>query len=370
MDPHMASTETQQSQKTPSLTLHDRVLGCLLGGACGDALGAPVEFLSLHEIQGRYGHGGITAFDKAYGLIGAITDDTQMALFTVEGLIRAYVRQSLKGICHPPAVIHHAYVRWLATQDQSFESRSERDDLDGWLIADKRLWARRAPGNTCLSALRSNMVLGEFATNNSKGCGTVMRAAPFGFIARMTGGISYAFGLAVESARTTHGHPSAHYASGALALIIAHIDQGSTPEIAVDQALRVLRAHADAQEVRVALESAMRISRDRHWQDRLPELGEGWVAEEALAIAVLCAVAAKTPQEAIIATANHDGDTDSTAAIAGNIVGALHGPALIPHEWAEQVELRDMIETLAQDLTAVLEGRADPERLCEKYPGH
>ncbi len=122
----MAATEMTQTQKAPSLTLHDRVLGCLLGGACGDALGAPVEFMRLKEIQAKYGRAGITEFDEAYGLVGAITDDTQMALFTVEGLIRAYVRQSLKGICHPPSVIHHAYLRWLATQDQSSESRNRR----------------------------------------------------------------------------------------------------------------------------------------------------------------------------------------------------------------------------------------------------
>jgi ADP-ribosylglycohydrolase len=85
---------------------------------------------------------------------------------------------------------------------------------------------------------------------------------------------------------------------------------------------------------------------------------------------VLCAVAARTPREAIIAAANHDGDTDSTASIAGNIVGAWHGPSAIPKEWTEQVELRDVIETLAQDFTAVLEGRADAEKLRDRYPGH
>ena len=71
----------------PSLV--DRFCGCLLGGAVGDALGAPVEFLSIDEIRRRYGDSGITDFDTAYGRRGAITDDTQMTLFTAEGLIRA-----------------------------------------------------------------------------------------------------------------------------------------------------------------------------------------------------------------------------------------------------------------------------------------
>ena len=55
-----------------------RTRGCLLGGAAGDALGAPVELLSLAEIRQRYGPQGITACAEAYGRLGAITDDTQM----------------------------------------------------------------------------------------------------------------------------------------------------------------------------------------------------------------------------------------------------------------------------------------------------
>jgi len=85
--------------------------GCLLGGAVGDALGAPVEFRSIHDIRSKYGPTGIADYDLAYGRRGAITDDTQMTLFTAEGLLRADVRWHHKGICHPASVIHHAYIR-------------------------------------------------------------------------------------------------------------------------------------------------------------------------------------------------------------------------------------------------------------------
>jgi ADP-ribosylglycohydrolase len=94
------------------------VRGCLLGGAVGDALGAPVEFLSLAGIRRQFGPEGIRDLVPAYGRIGAITNDTQMTLFTAEGLLRAWVRHSTKGICHVPAVIHHAYLRWLLTQGE------------------------------------------------------------------------------------------------------------------------------------------------------------------------------------------------------------------------------------------------------------
>ena len=69
-------------------TARERFLGCLLAGAAGDALGAPVEFDSLARIREKYGPQGIRDFAPAYGKLGAITDDTQMTLFTAEAMIR------------------------------------------------------------------------------------------------------------------------------------------------------------------------------------------------------------------------------------------------------------------------------------------
>ena len=92
-----------------------RCRGCLLGGAVGDALGAPVEFKTYAQIIAQFGVGGIRDFAPAYHWIGAITDDTQMTLFTAEGLLRACVRYNQRGICHTPTVVHHAYLRWPIT---------------------------------------------------------------------------------------------------------------------------------------------------------------------------------------------------------------------------------------------------------------
>ncbi len=351
------------------MSLHDRVLGCLLGGACGDALGAPVEFLTRAEIQTMYGPGGITDFtDIIDDFVGAVTDETQMLLFTVEGLIVAYLHHFMKGECHTPTIVHRAYLRWFATQGGSFFTRSHKKGLAGWLAWDDRLWERRATGNTCMTALHDAVNAGQPAKNDSKGSGTVGRDAPFGFVARVTG-VPQAFNLAVETARTTHGHPSACFSSGALAATIAHIVEGNDVQEAVERTLPILQRHKKAGEVRAALENALRLRQEHDWRDHLSELGEGWHAEDALAIAVLCALAAETPREAIIAAVNHGGASDTTGAITGNIVGALHGPSCLPNEWAEHVELRDAIEVLAQDFTAVIEGRAHLEELGRQYPG-
>src|SRR3990167_4825674 len=158
----------------------ERIKGCLLGGAVGDALGAPVEFLEWPAIEAKFGPQGIVDFAPAFGITGAITDDTQMMLFTAEGLLRAYVRGSSRGICHVPSIIHDALLRWLMTQDYPTAMPVSRD---GWLIEQPELWSRRAPGTTCLGALKASSRLGAVAENNSKGCGAVMRVAPCAFFA-------------------------------------------------------------------------------------------------------------------------------------------------------------------------------------------
>ena len=103
-----------------------KIRACLFGGAMGDALGAEIEFWSLERIRARFPRG-LTELPPHDGRAGRITDDTQMTLFTAEGLLRADVRWNHKGICHPPSVLHHAYIRWLHTQGERSESPFSQD---------------------------------------------------------------------------------------------------------------------------------------------------------------------------------------------------------------------------------------------------
>src|SRR5687767_2955990 len=123
-----------------TLPTMDRFRGCLLAGAVGDGLGAAVEFHQLDQIHAR----GVPETNLR------ITDDTQMTLFTGEGIIRAHVRGRSTGIVQVAPAVHRAYLRWLATQ-QSGQPITD----DGWLFAQDALHVRRAPGSTCLSALTS-----------------------------------------------------------------------------------------------------------------------------------------------------------------------------------------------------------------------
>lgn len=357
---------------TEHLPFLERVRGCLLGGAIGDALGAPIEFWSGAQIRQAFGPAGIQGFHPArFGGtegLGLVTDDTQMTLFTAEGLMRATVRSIAKGICHPPSVIHHAYLRWLTTQSNPAPPEvdsSDPDYVDGWLGQQRWLYSQRAPGNTCLSALQASRIdgYGEPARNNSKGCGAVMRSAPFG-LARLGDPAQ----MAVECAALTHGHPTGQLASGALAVIIQALAEGRPLTTSVDAALAWLDGQRDAGETIAALAGAVEAARQGPAPDAVPSLGEGWIAEEALAIGAYCALAYPEPadvRQALSLSVSHGGDSDSTGSICGNILGTLHGASALPLDLVDQVEGREAIEAIASDLQVFAE---TPERL-QSDPG-
>lgn len=360
-------------------TYSDRVRGCLLGGAIGDSLGAPVEFKALSEILGEAGPEGVRSFlpvrfGAASG-VGLITDDTQMTMFVTEGIIRARVRED-RGLGFTVAVTDHALRRWLDTQ----QSTEPSGDRDGWLQGRRWLYSRRAPGNTCLiSLVEAPEQFGHAARNSSKGCGAVMRSAPFGLLGRGEPP-EHAFALARESAGYTHGHPTGQIAAGALAAIISLLVQGEPIDQACHATLSMLREIPSHDETSAAMNDAIRrAQRAPKSRDQVHALGGGWVAEEALAIAIYAALSFPSADDTLDALAlavTHSGDSDSTGSICGNLLGTAHGVESLPPELAFQVEGRGDLLQLADDF--VLE-ETQHERLhgdwgsktgwTDRYPG-
>jgi ADP-ribosylglycohydrolase len=339
--------------------------GCLVGGAIGDALGWPVEFKRRNEIIKKYGDGGITDLISSTNGKAEITDDTQMTLFTAEGLLRAETRGREKGICHIPSVVYFAYKRWLHTQGHPKSNELEWI-YDGWLLNVKELHQQRAPGNSCLSALlKEEQGTVEQPINNSKGCGGVMRVAPIGLCYQK----EKAFQLAVECAALTHGHPSGYLSAGTLAYIVAAIIEGVDLEQAIIDAVSELGKHKDHEECSVLINKAIMLAKsDESSSNAITRLGEGWVGEEALAIAIYCALKYKNDfTTALIAAVNHDGDSDSTGSITGNILGAFMGLNQLPPRWIQQVELSNVLSQVADDLFV---GYRDDHNWRERYPGH
>ena len=332
--------------------LRSRFRGCLLGGAVGDALGGEVEFWTHAQIVRQHGERGPADLGTMGGVAGAITDDTQMTLWTADGLLRADHRWATRGICHPPGVVYRSYLRWLATQDG--EGATDVP-LDGWLVEHRALWAKRAPGATCLSALRSGrMGAPGSPINESKGCGGVMRAAPVGLLADR----EQAFGLACETAAITHGHATGQVAAGALAVAVGALLDGASLADALDHAERRAADAPRGHETADALAHARGLAASDldaaaavHQLGGVTPNGPGWVAEEALAVAAFCARRHPTdPEQALRAAVTHTGDSDSTGALCGNLVGAALGEEALPARWAEAVELADVVLQVADDL--------------------
>jgi ADP-ribosylglycohydrolase len=333
----------------------------------GDALGADVEFLSTAAIRERFGPAGVTGYPGGHG---RITDDTQMTLFTAEGLIRAAHadrRSERSGEPGPTAaeVIWSSYRRWLLTQEHHYDERAVAGTggrATGWLIGRRELWAPRAPGLTCVGALRSGRmgrVLDRI--NDSKGCGGVMRVAPVGLVA------TEPFRVAVEAAAITHTHPPGYLAAGAFATVVGALSDGADLLDAVGSALDELARWSDHEETTTALRSALDLAARHPVPD--PELvetlGGGWVAEEALAIALYCALCATNVRDGLLWAVNHSGDSDSTGSLAGNLLGLVHGLAGVPVEWVEGLVELEVVLQVADDLADAFHGDGTDDGLTD-----
>ncbi len=321
--------------------------GCLYGLAYGDALGKATEFLTVAEIERRYGPGGPRELDGDPALV---TDDTQMTLA---------VAWALHDTTEP---------------DPDVLAGSLRQRFLAWAISPDN---NRAPGNTCLRAcaeLSRGVPWQQASVAGSKGCGANMRVAPVGLVPGYD--LDTLAGVAQLQAGMTHGHPTALAASELTAY-----------------AVRVLRDGADLTEVPGLLRQRCHDQRTnyRHewlgplWQrpgmddpgqfiargwdeclavldlldiamtfpddggDPCLQTGTGWIAEEAMATALLCALRHATdPLDGLARAATTSGDSDSIACLAGAFLGAAHGMPAWPTAWTSQIEYADQLAALGQ----------------------
>lgn len=306
-----------------------RALGCLMGGALGDAFGYPVEFMSLRSIIKMHGPKGLVSPVFGRGGRMVVSDDTQMTLFTVEGAGLAWGREREAVV----GSIRQAYLGWLRTQRGTFRDFSD----DTALLALPELWEQRAPGGTCLSALgKGGSGSIETPINDSKGCGGVMRVAPLGVMGSLNA--EECFWLASRAAALTHGHPSGYWSAGVLAAVVRRIIDGDTLRGAVEKEAAQLAGLPGAEGVLVLLRRAIDPG-----TTEISELGEGWVAEEALAMGVFGALRGRDFPDVLRLAANHDGDSDSTASIAGQIYGAMTGIEEMPYDWIVRLDVIDAL---------------------------
>lgn len=349
----------------------DKIRGSLIGGAIGDALGYPIGFMSLATIKNKYGKDGIKDFELNDKSKAVVSDDTQMTLFTANGLMFGVTRWATHGaLADLPFYVKEAYKEWYQTQTKVKDYNASHTC---WIRDIKELNVRRAPGNTCLSALRDvhNVI------NNSKGCGGIMRVAPVALFlyaendrAVKHGGESHFTLEAIDKyagdcAAITHKHPLGYLSAAILVDVLYHLlnaEEKITFDIVcnyVESALSTLMSIYTSKQEATALGELWYISKraidlakkDMEDCEAISELGEGWVAAETWAIALYCVLKHLDSFEgAVVASVNHDGDSDSTGSVCGNLMGVIVGYDGIPEKYKTNIELKEVILAIADDM--------------------
>lgn len=396
-------------KKDKAKRVADSIRGCLMAGAAGDALGYEVEFMRRRAILSRFGEQGITTFALDGNGKALISDDTQMTLFTANGMLMGLTRGYMHGIGgRPEKYVDGAYLDWYYTQTGRKKEILINDFHYTWLRDLPEMAHRRAPGNTCLQACES-MFRGKPVLNNSKGCGGIMRVAPMalldaGYASRSENGYSIEelAEAGGEIAECTHKHPLGFLPASLLTVLLYKVVP-MTPEQVCEEidgivadTVNILdhiykgKYEYDKRYLEELTNKAVLLAHSNLSDaDAIRLLGEGWVAEEAWVIALFCAIRhIDSVEDAIIASVNHDGDSDSTGSICGNIMGAIYGYEHIKNrnifcpkgkQLEETLELSDIILALADDLaTGCVISEYDPidtpekqqwyERYCQMKP--
>ena len=319
----------------------DKMRGLMLGLALGEALGnhpPPVGAL----------RSGVA---------------TQLACFTIEGLIRAGMRTSHKGNCHPPGVIWHAYCRWATVQGitpRPFEAQlasSGSQWPDGWLVKVPILSERRGNAPSTVHALRVGKA-GSPAhpMNKSRGCQGLIRTLPIGVVADEDKK-QWAAELARDAAALTHGHPSVLATASAGAVIVGHCLGGDDTRRSLESGMAEAKAYLAGVPEASALPGAMNAGfQSPRELERLRQLAPASTSTAAMKGGLY--VAASFPKRedvgaalAFAALAPHG---KSVAAVAGALLGAVHGASALPVDLVSRLELAWVVDTLARDVVIEL----------------
>ena len=320
----------------------DRAQGVLLGLACGDALGRPVEFASPEQIQREHGRVEEMLGDGIHRQpAGTITDDTDMALC----IARSLVDQGR----FDPADVAERFVAWYESGPFDIGGMTRRalsriQQGESWETAGEQEWEASPEGSNA-------------------GNGSVMRCAPLAIAY-----VDYPAALvrtSIDSSRITHADPRCTLGCAVLNLTIAatlqrhdnplstalHLlsddlatSMQRTSGVIPDGSSAVLEGGLP-EELRTALEMV---------PDGVDpnELSNSGYVVDTLQTALHDALTAESAEEAIVTAVNRGGDTDTIGAIAGAIAGARFGASALPSGWLDEIEARDELEQIATVLAA------------------
>ncbi len=292
----------------------------LYGLALGDALGWPIEFLSMQKITIIYGPNGIQEPPNP----ALYTDDTQTSLVIAESLIEA----GKSDIDSLMRAVTRRLIAW---------SNSPEND--------------RAPGHTVTEAVRTLEagVPWRESGGPAKGNGSAIRVAPIGYFFQNDTAklreVAHATGIA------THAHPASDAAAIASAYVIKLALDGVPPDEYIRRTLEFVDGLSPEFD-----DALLRVGHVLEWTDEfaaINRIGAGWVGEEAVAMAIYCAM--RHPDDfvqAVTRAANIPGDSDSVGCITGGLMGARLGLDAIPQGWIARLEDLNRLTDTANRLAA------------------
>jgi ADP-ribosylglycohydrolase len=319
----------------------EKFIGCIYGLAIGDALGYPVEFVSLSQIRRILGEQGVTGFESLENPeiaentghpIGSYSDDTQMSMATAKGLIESKTNDldELMGN------ISKEYVAWAASPENN-----------------------RSPGSTCMAGIK-NLKNGkswkDSGVPGGEGCGAAMRTAPIGLC--YYDGIHRLAEVAKAASECTHGDKTASAAGVGTAYLVAQAIRAYKPEEILANFAEFSRT-LDAK-LNKKIDQVRQVLDYKNSEKAIQELGEGWKGDEALALGLYCFM--KHPydfKKAVLMGVNTNGDSDSIACITGAISGAYNGVNRIPQEWINKVENKELLKQTAEELYKKVKDRKE-----------
>jgi ADP-ribosyl-[dinitrogen reductase] hydrolase len=291
----------------------DRLLAALACSAVGDALGDAFEFES--QIDPKAVRQAIQANSPL-----EITDDSQMAYFTMRALQR-YLENPQADFA---VLIQQEYIAWHTTQVSMKPAQG----------IPAALYKVQAPGITCMNSCKELSAWGTRLPNQSRGCGSVMRILPFAF------GLvpdTQALRMAVQSAAVTHDHLDNVRA------VVQYMEFA-----------KVCREKGFAGAYKAVPNRIIH-------KKKIDELGAGFYATEAIDMAMWAVYHANSLEDLLVLSIAHDGDSDSVAAIAGGLYGLLSKEW--PTPWLlQRVTEWKVLALQAKRLYKAYEQRIDKQR--------
>jgi ADP-ribosylglycohydrolase len=326
----------------------NKIKGSFYGSAIGDGLGYKTEFLNMDQIYNRWGINGLT---EPIGNPIQVTDDTQMAIAVGKSLMDCFKKDENINPSNLEKALRFRYIEWY-------------NDPENY----------RAPGNTCLQAcenLERGITWTEATLKNSKGCGANMRVHPvayFKFKNKNITNVDVAKWAQFQSAMT-HSHPTALAAADLTAMTVVKLIEGVSSDNILEELIEYAHSqmhvyHEDFlenvwerpvvfnskefiergwKECILSLEKVkMAIAKNDKSSDPCIYTGEGWIAEEAFATALLCFLYFPNKPIAVLRrAANSSGDSDSIACLAGSFAGAYCGIDELPSDWVNRIEYQN-----------------------------